>query len=238
MDRYIFLETPSMVSKPTNIKENTRKNWIRMECILQTANDINKNKRRYPKKILEDGIKSVEKRIKEGSLLGELDHPVDTKAGRQVVVLFKEAAHRILDVYWDGNKLCGLIETLNTPNGNILKNIALQGVPVGWSFRGMGDVSQMNENGQNVLEVKGPLFVITWDSVSNPSHAIAKTFKINESSLEGLRKEASDTILHESSGITQCKDMVCTAEGVCYLPEQFDEFVDKKIITLINKYSI
>ena len=240
---YIFTEAPSVASIPTNIKKFSKKDYIRMECILQTAGDVNKNKRMYSKSILESGMQSVLERIKEGSFLGELDHPVDTKPQRQVTVLFKDAAHRILEYGWEKNNLISVVETLDTPNGHILRNLALQGVPVGYSFRGMGELKQVTEKDNNYFEVCGPLHVVTWDAVSNPSHRTAKVRKINESAMQNIydyiteNSEVSLPSLMESGDIFEQDGMVCK-DGICYLPNQFDQLVEQKVFSTIDKYRI
>ena len=236
---YIISEESSIVSAPVIKGKFKNRDWIRMECILQTAGDINKNKRRYKKEILESGLSTVYERIADGSFLGELDHPIDTRPMRQVSVLFKEASHRILETWWEGNILKSVVETLDTPNGHILRNIAIQGVPVGWSFRGMGEVKPVSESGGNFYDVTGPLVVITWDAVSNPSHKQARLVKITESVQDEINEclqETSQKFIHEQDGLVEKNGMICTKEGICYLPNQFDEFVQKRVVKLVNKY--
>ncbi len=237
---HIIVENELVRSIPKKVKKAKNGN-LRMECILQTVGDINRNKRRYSKSLMEEGIAKIKDRLEEGSFLGELDHPIDRNPTRQVSVLYKEASHRILDYSWDGNKLLGIVENLRTPNGIILRNLAEDGVPIGFSFRGMGDLRPMNEGGQSFNEVIGPIHVVTWDAVSYPSHAQARMIKITE----GVRTELSEasnkmkkisTTLHEASGITECNGLICTLEGVCYLPNDFDKLVNQKIIKLVKKF--
>lgn len=179
---FVISETVSpIVSYPKTIKNNKEK--IIFECVLQTVGDVNRNKRRYTKEAINDGIRKIKDRIKEGSLLGELDHPVNKDVQRQLQVLYKEASHRILEVYWNGRKLMGVVETLRTPNGYILKNLAEDKIPVGFSFRGMGEVKKLRESGQDILEVIPPLHPVTWDAVSYPSHSEAKMVRILESGI-------------------------------------------------------
>jgi hypothetical protein len=236
---YIITESPTIMAVPENIKKVRGRDFIRMECILQTANEINKNRRRYAKNILEDGLGLIQQRIKEGSFVGELDHPIDTRPIRQVSVLFKEVSHVIKDYGWDGDHLIGVVETLDTPNGNILKNLVLQGIPVGYSLRGMGEIRQISEAGMPYYDVYGNLKIITYDSVSNPSHSSARIRKLTESVQDELAEDFTETsskFIHESDGICEKNGLICTKEGVCYLPNQFDKLVNQRVITLINKY--
>ena len=238
---YLITESPSIMAIPDKIRLVKGRDYITMECILQTADEINKNRRRYGKAILEGGLSSIADRINEGSFVGELDHPIDTRPVRQVSVLFKEVSHVIRNYGWEGNNLVAVVETLNTPNGNILKNLALQGIPVGFSLRGMGEIRQMTESGSPYYDVYGNLKIITYDSVSNPSHATARVRKLTESVENQIYNEFENyatNFIHESEGICEKNGLVCTKEGVCYLPNQFERLVDKRIVTLIDKFKV
>lgn len=236
----IIVENELVRNIPKKIKVSKNGN-LRMECVLQTVGDINRNKRRYSRELMEEGVGKINERIKEGMFLGELDHPINRDATRQVTVLYKEASHRILDCGWEGNKLVGIVENLRTPNGIILRNLAEDGVPVGFSFRGMGDLRPMHENGKSFNEVVGPIHVVTWDAVSYPSHAQAKMIRITEGVQIELnemttKKKKVSTTLHEAAGVTECDGLVCTLEGVCYIPNDFDKLVEQKVISLVKKY--
>lgn len=225
---YIICEGDKAVSIP-HITKKTRDS-IRFEACIQTADIINRNRRRYSKGLLEGGIAKMMPRIKEGSLLGELDHPTDKNPVRQVTVHFKEASHRFLEIGWDGNKMVGIIETLRTPNGTILKNLAEDKIPVGFSFRGMGDLREVNEGGVSFHDVVHPLHPITWDSVSYPSHPEATITKITE----GVSKQ-----LHESVGYAESDDgYIRTEDGYFFLPNDFDRLVETRVIRLKDRYSI
>lgn len=225
---YIITEAPMIRAIPKKLK-NLKEGRIRLKACLQTGDVINRNKRRYSKNLIEGGVANVNPRVKEGSLLGELDHPVTqgNNVARQCTVLFKEASHKFCEIGWEGNKLVSVMETLRTPNGNILKNLAEDGVPVGFSFRGMGDLKQVMENGNTFFEVGPPLHVVTWDAVSYPSHDGANLIEITE----GVTR-----MIHESAGVCEINGLVCTAEGHCYFPDDFDRLVEKRIIRLTEKF--
>lgn len=238
--KYIINEFANIRSIPKKVKK-LKGDKIRMECVLQTVGDVNRNRRRYSKELMESGMSKVADRIREGSFLGELDHPLTKDPGRQVTVLYKSASHRIMEYGWDGNKLVGVLETLRTPNGKILKNLAEDGIPVGYSFRGMGDLRQMYESNGVVYDVVGPLHVVTWDAVSHPSHAQAKLIRITEPVERRLHETATlmmeeSSIIHESAGVAESNGLICTTEGVCYLPNDFDKLVDQRIAKLISNY--
>ena len=78
----------------------------------------------------------------------------------------------------------GRVELLNTPSGNIVKEIIKAGHTIGISSRGTGSVQQTNEG---TLEVQGDFELVCWDFVSNPSThgAFMNPVSLNE----GAQKE-------------------------------------------------
>lgn len=219
---YIISEA-AISGVPENIKKF--KDKIRFEAILQTAGDINRNRRMYDKQTLQESIDKIADRIRGREFLGELDHPIDSNPARQVTVSYKEASHAILELAWDGNKLRGVLESLRTPNGTILKNLAEDGIPIGFSYRGMGDVRPMNEGlmGKQTFKVVGPLHTVTWDCVSFPSHKEAKLQEITESVKTAIYESIDPSLIVRETG-----NMVCMENGVCYLPNDFDRMVEQR----------
>lgn len=132
-----------------------------VEGILQRAGAKNQNGRVYAKEILEREVKLYEQNfVKVGNAYGELDHP------DSVIVSLKNASHVIKKLWWDGDELKGILELLNTPSGNIVKEIVKAGHTIGISSRGTGSVHQTNEG---TLEVQDDFELSAWDFVSNPS---------------------------------------------------------------------
>jgi hypothetical protein len=240
---YILNDNTQMKSYPKNIKTFKNKNYIRMECVLQTAGDINRNKRSYDKSTLQESIDKIMPRIKGKEFVGELDHPISKNPSRQLTVLYKECSHVITDLGWNGNSLVGVLETTNTPNGQILRGLAEQGIPVGFSYRGMGDLRPVFENGQQTFKVVGPLHTVTWDSVSFPSHPTAKMTKISEGmnfsgnnvqpdySAIKVTDEISQMIYESidlSAVVESTNEYICTENGVCYLPNDYDRMIETR----------
>lgn len=132
-----------------------------VEGVMQRAGAKNQNGRVYDKAILErETEKYIEEFVKNGNAYGELDHP------ESAVVSLKNASHIVKDLWWKGNDLCGRVELLNTPAGNIVKEIIKAGHTIGISSRGTGSVQPTNEN---TLEVQPDFELVCWDFVSNPS---------------------------------------------------------------------
>jgi len=127
--------------------------------LMQMSETKNGNNRVYPAAILEREVNNYKKMVRERRALGELDHPEDS------VINLKNASHLVVDIWMDGNKCMGKIEVLNTPSGNILKNLVDSGVKMGISSRGMGSIRE--ENGRTIVEDDFQL--ICFDMVSDPS---------------------------------------------------------------------
>lgn len=132
-----------------------------VEGVMQRAKAENQNGRVYSKDILvREAKKYVDEFVKRGNAFGELDHP------ESPVVSLKNASHIVKELYWKGDDLMGKIELLNTPAGNIVKEIVKAGHTIGISSRGTGSVNQTNEGH---LEVQDDFDLVCWDFVSNPS---------------------------------------------------------------------
>ena len=144
------------------LKESkTKPGVFEVEGIMQRATAENQNGRVYAKPILERETKKyMDEFVKNGNAFGELDHP------DKPVVELKNASHVVKDLYWDGDDLMGKVELLNTPAGNIVKEIIKAGHTIGISSRGTGSVQQTNEG---YLEVQPDFELVCWDFVSNPS---------------------------------------------------------------------
>ena len=132
-----------------------------VEGVMQRAVSKNQNGRTYSKPILErESAKYIKEFVENGNAFGELDHP------ESPIVSLKNASHIVKELWWKGNDLMGRVELLNTPAGNIVKEIIKAGHTIGISSRGTGSVNQTNEG---TLEVQPDFELVCWDFVSNPS---------------------------------------------------------------------
>ena len=147
--------------KPTIRESKTRPGVFEVEGVMQRAKAENQNGRVYSKDILvREAKKYVDEFVDRGNAFGELDHP------ESPVVSLKNASHIVKELYWKGDDLMGKVELLNTPSGNIVKEIIKAGHTIGISSRGTGSVNQTNEG---TLEVQPDFELVCWDFVSNPS---------------------------------------------------------------------
>ena len=162
-----------------------------VEGVVQRAGAKNQNGRVDDKALLErETQKYVDEFVKVGNAFGELDHP------ESAVVSLKNASHVIKELWWDGDDLMGRIELLNTPAGNIVKEICRAGHTIGISSRGTGSVQQTNEG---TLEVQPDFELVCWDFVSNPSThgAFMNPITLNESTEKNSKYSNVNLIIND-----------------------------------------
>ena len=158
--------------------------------IMQRAGAKNQNGRIYKREILEEEVRNyVENFVKIGNAYGELDHP------ESAIVSLKNASHVVKDLWWDGDDLMGRVELLNTPSGNIVKEILKGGHTIGISSRGTGSVQQTNEG---TLMVQPDFELVCWDFVSNPSTqgAFMNPISLNEGKQSVGKYDKLDSIIN------------------------------------------
>jgi len=168
MNKKLLVETHLFEGK---IKEEPNGTFL-VKGILQRAGAPNQNNRRYPKEILERECEKYKQLIKERRALGELDHPDSP------VIELKNVSHNIREIWWEGDDVCGVVEILSTPSGNILKELLKNNIRLGISSRGLGSV---NEQRDGTVMVQDDFELVGWDFVSNPSTHGAFMAPMNES---------------------------------------------------------
>ena len=162
-----------------------------VEGVMQRAGAQNQNGRVYDREVLIREVNNyMENFVKVGNAYGELDHP------ESPIVSLKNASHVVKDLWWDGDDLCGRVELLNTPAGNIVKAIIQGGHTIGISSRGTGSVKPTNEG---YLEVQDDFELVCWDFVSNPSThgAFMNPISLNEGAAKQDKYGKLDAILND-----------------------------------------
>lgn len=173
--------------------------------VMQRADTPNQNRRVYPKSLLMRECEKYRQKIQEKRALGELDHPESN------TINLRNVSHNVLDVWWQGNDLMGKVEILNTPSGNILKELISAGLTVGISSRGLGSTKSFNESDDGEMEeVLDDFELLCWDFVSDPSTHAAYMRPMNESK----SNQKIEKYQHANKLIT---DIICELSGVCCL---------------------
>ena len=177
--------------QPILRESKSRPGVFEVEGVMQRAGAKNQNGRIYDKEILVREVqKYMDEFVNNGNAFGELDHP------ESPVVSLKNASHIVKKLYWDGDDLMGKVELLNTPAGNIVKEIIKAGHTIGISSRGTGSVQQTNEGH---LEVQDDFELVCWDFVSNPSThgAFMNPVSLNEEKAKASAYRNLDIIIND-----------------------------------------
>jgi hypothetical protein len=142
-------------------EEKDGKKTLFIEGPFLVAEAVNKNKRMYKEETMRNEVKRYsEEYINKNRAFGELGHP-DTPS-----INLDRVSHLIVGLRQEGNAWIGKAKILETPMGNIAKNLIEGGAQLGVSSRGMGSLKM--ENGINV--VQGDFHLATAaDIVADPS---------------------------------------------------------------------
>jgi len=121
----------------------------------------NRNGRMYRSESVAREVKRYnEDYVNKGRALGELGHPDGPS------INLDRVSHRIVSLTQEGNDFMGKAQILNTPMGEIARNLIESGVQLGVSTRGMGSLKEVN----GVQVVQDDFYLATAaDIVADPS---------------------------------------------------------------------
>ena len=142
-------------------EEKDGKKTLYIEGPFLVAEAVNKNKRMYKEETMRNEVNRYsEEYINKNRAFGELGHP-DTPS-----INLDRVSHLIVGLRQEGHAWIGKAKILETPMGNIARNLIEGGAQLGVSSRGMGSLKM--ENGINV--VQGDFHLATAaDIVADPS---------------------------------------------------------------------
>lgn len=194
----LFTELFEDVKYVVEEKGNGKKNYF-IEGIFLQGDLKNRNNRMYSTNLLDKEVSRYnEQYVKENRAFGELGHPSGP------TINLERVSHMIKSLQREGNNFIGKAKIMDTPYGNIVKNLMDEGAKLGVSSRGMGSL-QTNKEG--VMEVQDDFFLATAaDIVADPSAPDAFVRGIMEgvewvwsngvlkaSKLEEMKKEIKST---------------------------------------------
>jgi len=132
-----------------------------IEGIFLQGNLKNRNGRYYPEQILAKEVaRYTKENIEKGRAYGELGHPDGPSINLERVCMM------IKSLKQEGTNFIGRAKVMDTPYGNIVRNLMSEGASLGVSSRGMG--SLVEKNGLN--EVQDDFYLATAaDIVADPS---------------------------------------------------------------------
>jgi hypothetical protein len=145
----------------TEAKESGKKDYF-IEGIFMQADLQNRNGRVYPVSILEkECARYMKEAVQQNRAYGELGHPSGPS------INLDRVSHMIKELRQDGSNFIGRAKIMDTPMGNIVKNLMDEGASLGVSTRGMGSI---RENKQGFMEVQDDFHLATAaDIVADPS---------------------------------------------------------------------
>lgn len=143
------------------VEEKGGKKNLFIEGIYMQAEKVNGNGRKYRVETLQREVERyTNKYIKENRALGELGHPNGPS------INLDRVSHKIVELKQNGNDFYGKALVLDTPMGNIARNLIESGVQLGVSTRGMGSLKEVN----GIMEVQDDFYLATAaDIVAEPS---------------------------------------------------------------------
>ena len=121
-------------------EEKNGKKLLYNEGVILQSELKNRNGRMYPFSVLEREVgRYNEEYVKSKRALGELGHPDGP------TINLDRVSHRITSLRAEGNNFIGKAQILDTPMGNIAKNLLGEGVQLGVSSRGMGSIDKRED---------------------------------------------------------------------------------------------
>lgn len=138
-----------------------------LEGILMQGNIGNKNGRVYPTDTLANEVARYNREfVEQNRAYGELGHP------QGPTINLERVSHMIKSLRQEGDNFIGRVKIMDTPYGNIVKNLMKEGAKLGFSSRGMGSLVKKGQ----LMEVQKDFYLATAaDIVADPSapHALA-----------------------------------------------------------------
>lgn len=172
LNEYVQVSDANLIEEAgeNGIKE---KHWY-LKGIFMQGEIENLNGRIYPRSEIEYAVNTLKEKIdlfkqrKGPALMGELDHP-DT-----LVVNLDKVSHTIDEIYMDGNNGVGKMKILSkVPCGKIVEGFLEEGIPLGVSTRGSGEVD-------DYTNMVSDFDIVTIDIVATPSAMDARPTAIYE----------------------------------------------------------
>lgn len=176
------------------------------------AETKNGNGRIYPADLISESVTKFQKQFIDTSrAVGELNHP------QSVEIDYNNACHRILSLTRQDNIWIGESQVLvGTPKGDLLSGLLQNGVKVGISTRGVGNI--------NEKKVVDEYKLITADIVYEPSASLAMMECILESK-SYMITEHGDIVEYAFTKMT---------ENLATLPKNTDDRKQKIVATLAD----
>lgn len=181
------------------------------------AVDKNRNGRVYPRSVIEREVNKFQTLIESREAVGELSHP------ESIEINPDRAAILITELKMDGNLAIGKAKVLSTPCGKILESLLQDGVRMGVSSRGTGNLCEDNTVAEDYS-------MATIDAVYMPSAQVAYSDAMYESV-----QYTSKWVLNESTGLYVEKiEKISKAQDT--FNKQVDRYGSKAIVDAFKEF--
>lgn len=155
----LFCELSENVQYLVEQKEGKKEFYI--QGVFMEMETKNRNNRVYKAEHTIPVVeKYIEEQVKNNRAYGELGHPQGPS------INLDRVSHMIKELKVEGNQVIGKAKIMETPMGNIVRNLIQEGAGLGVSSRGMGSLVEKN----GVMEVQNDFHLATaGDIVADPS---------------------------------------------------------------------
>ncbi len=152
----LSFDQAKMVVETTENDKGEKDLYLKGICIQGGVR--NANQRVYPVTEISRAVNTLNDQIKGGySVLGEVDHPEGLN------INLDRVSHMITDMWMDGPNGYGKLKVIPTPMGQLVSTMINNGVKIGVSSRGSGNVKEDGSGEVSEFEI------ITVDAVAQPS---------------------------------------------------------------------
>lgn len=143
------------------VEEKEGKKDFYIEGVFMEMDTKNRNNRVYKSDWTKPVVERyIEESVKTNRAYGELGHPQGPS------INLDRVSHMIKSLQIEGKQVIGRAKIMETPMGNIVKNLIAEGASLGVSSRGMGSLVERN----GVMEVQSDFHLATaGDIVADPS---------------------------------------------------------------------
>ena len=152
----LSFDQAKMVVETTENETGGKDLYLKGICIQGGVR--NANQRVYPVTEISRAVNTLNDQIQGGySVLGEVDHPEGLN------VNLDRVSHMITEMWMDGPNGYGKLKVIPTPMGQLVQTMINNGVKIGVSSRGSGNVKEDGSGEVSEFEI------ITVDAVAQPS---------------------------------------------------------------------
>jgi hypothetical protein len=152
----LSFDQAKMVVETTENDKGEKDLYLKGICIQGGVR--NANQRVYPVTEIGRAVNTLNDQIKGGySVLGEVDHPEGLN------INLDRVSHMITEMWMDGPNGYGKLKVIPTPMGQLVSTMINNGVKIGVSSRGSGNVKEDGSGEVSEFEI------ITVDAVAQPS---------------------------------------------------------------------